>query len=169
MTEKEYLPFKTINVFFERNYLDKVIKEILEGVNTLSREEQTEFVNFFRKHIKILGFRNPVRAPLSLKINAYASAFEEKEDVIPYTLTTWAKIKSVLANRVQTWLVSEGWEELTLERRYGVAEGFNANWPKNLTFDEIEEKFKQAHPKEDHQRDDFILMVLWISGTLPKE
>lgn len=67
MPEKEYLPFKTINVFIERNYLDKVIKELLEGVNTLSREEQIEFANFFRKHIKILGFRNPVRAPLSLK------------------------------------------------------------------------------------------------------
>ena len=92
MPEKEYLPFKTINVFIERNYLDKVIKELLEGVNTLSREEQIEFANFFRKHIKILGFRNPVRAPLSLRINAYASAFEEKDDVIPYTLTTWARI-----------------------------------------------------------------------------
>jgi hypothetical protein len=66
-------------------------------------------------------------------------------------------------------LESEGWKELTLERSYGIAEGFSANWPSNLTFDEIEEKYKQAHPKEDLQRDDLILMVLWISGTLPKE
>jgi hypothetical protein len=169
MPDKEYLPFRAINVFVERDYLENVTKEILEGKGTLSRDEQTAFTSFFRKHVSVLGFRNPVRAPLSLQINAFASAFEQKEEVIPFTLTNWAKIKSDLAKTVKKWLESEGWEGLDLERQYDENEGFSVDWPDEFTFDEIEEKFKQAHPKADYDRDDLILMVLWISGRLPSD
>ncbi len=169
MSEKGYLPFKAINVFIERNYLEKVINELLEGIETLSKEEQAEFISFFRKYVNILGFRNPVRAPLSLKIHAYASAFEDKDEVVPYTLTTWAKIKSGLAKQVKNWLESEGWDNLALERSYEADEGFIANWPKGFTFDKLEKNFKKAFPNEKPQRDDLILMTLWISGNLPKE
>lgn len=169
MPEKEYLPFVTINVFIERDYLEKVIKDILEGKGTLSRDDQTELTSFFRKHVNVLGFRNPLRAPLSLQINAYASAFEKKEEVIPFTLTIWAKINSDLAKTVKQWLESEGWEGLDLERQYDENEGFSTDWPKELTFEEVEEKFKQANPRVDFDRDDLILMVLWISGRIPNE
>lgn len=169
MPENEYLPFIAINVFIQRDYLEKVLKEVLEGISTLSKEEQIAFNGFFRKNIKILGFRNPLRAPLSLQVNAYASAFEENEDVIPFTLTTWVKIKSDLAKKVTAWLDSEGWEELAVERTIEEHQGFTSDWPEDLTFDDIEEKFKEANPKEEFLRDDLILMVLWISGKLPKE
>lgn len=169
MPENEYLPFKAINVFIERDYLETVIKDVLEGIGSLSREEQTEFNIFYRKHVSILGFRNPVRAPLTLKINGYAGVFEEKEDVIPFTLTTWTKIKSELSEQVKNWLDSQGWEALALEREFDENIGFTADWPENLTFDEIEEKFKTDNPKVEFNRDDLILMVLWISGKLPNE
>ncbi|MFU8825909.1 MAG: hypothetical protein ACNA70_00280 [Brevefilum sp.] len=169
MPEKEYLPFIAINVFMQRDYLEKVTKEIIEGIGTLSKEEQIAFNGFFRKHITILGFRNPLRAPLSLQVNAYASAFEKNEDVIPYTLSKWARIKSELAEKVKAWLDSEGWEELVVERTIEDHQGFASDWPDDLTFESIEEKFKEANPKEEFLRDDLVLMVLWISGKLPKE
>ena len=169
MPEKEYLPFKAINVFIERDYLEKVIKEILDGIDDLSKEEQSAFTSFFRKYVSVLGFRNPVRAPLPLQIKAYASAFEEKDEVIPYTLTTWTKLKSSFADQVKKWLEDQGWEDLNPERTFQENEGFISNWPKNLTFDQIEKKFKKAHPDDDFSRDDLILMVLWISGNLPEE
>lgn len=168
MPEIEYLPFKAINVYIEQDYLEKVIKDILEGLGSLSKEEQNQFTRFIRRNISILGFRNPARAPQSLQINAYKSAFVKNEDVIPFTLATWAKIKSDLAQKVKTWLESEGWNTHSLERPLDEMIGFTAAWPNNLTFEEIEEKFKQAQPEVEYQRDDLILMVLWISGTLPK-
>lgn len=169
MPELEYLPYKAINVFIERDYLEQVIKDILDGVTNLSKEDQSAFIAFFRKYVTILGFRNPVRAPVSLQTKAYASAFEEKDEVIPFTLSTWAKIKADLAKQVNDWLASEKWEQLSLSRDFDEDGGFSADWPEKLTFEDIEKKFKQANPKSEHERNDLILMVLWISGTLPKE
>jgi hypothetical protein len=169
MPENEYVPFKAINVFMNRNYLEKVIKEILEGIKTLSRVDQTAFNQLFRKYVTVLGFRNPVRAPLSLQINAYSNAFEEKDEVIPITLSLWTKLKSDFAVRVKDWLESEGWNNLALERVFTEDGGFILGWPKKLTFDKLVEKYKKAYPDDTYDRDDLILMVLWISGNLPKE
>lgn len=169
MPELEVLPFKAINVFIERDYLEKIIKDILEGIRKLSKGEQAHFSAFFRKNVNILGFRNPVRAPLSLQINAYATAFEDDDDVIPYTLTTWTKVNPELAEKVQNWLESEGWEGLTTERTLEESEGFISDWPEDLPFDALVEKFTETYPDHQFNRDDLILMVLWISGNLPKQ
>lgn len=169
MTTNEILPFKSINVYIERDYLEKVAKNILEGVGKLKKEEQIGFSQNFRKFVSVLGFRNPLRAPLSLQVNAYASAFEEKEEVIPFSLTTWAKVNTDLADKVKSWLESEGWEGLALVRDYEEDSGFIADWPDDITFDQVEENFQKAHPEFEFDRDDLILMVLWIAGKLPKE
>jgi hypothetical protein len=167
MPDNEILPFISINVFIERDYLEKVTKNILEGFGKLSKEEQIKFSQNFRKYVSVLGFRNPLRAPLSLQINAYASAFEEKEEVIPFSLTTWAKVNDKLAEKVMSWLNSEGWEDLALAREFEEDSGFVADWPDALSFDQVEEKFQKAHPGFEYDRDDLILMVLWIAGKLP--
>lgn len=169
MPEKEYLPFRAINVFIERDYLENVVSDILEGVKSLPREEQVTFTNLFRKYVSVLGFRNPVRAPFTLQVNAYASAFEKKDEVVPFTLTTWAKLNMDLAENVKNWLEREGWEDLALARTFEESEGFVQNWPEEFTFEQIEEKYKKANQDQDVVRDDLILMVLWITGSLPKE
>lgn len=169
MPEKEYLPYKAINVFIERDYLENVLNEILEDIKKLPKEEQIVFTNLFRKYVSVLGFRNPLRAPLSLQVNAYVSAFEKKDEVIPFTLTTWTKLDMDFAEKVRDWLEAEGWENLTIERTFDESEGFVSDWPEDLSFDQIEEKFKQANPDVDFARDDLVLMVLWITGCLPNE
>ena len=169
MPAKEILPFKSINVYIEREYLEKVAKNILEGVGNLQKEEQIGFSQNFRKYVSVLGFRNPLRAPLSLQVNAYTSAFEEKEEVIPFSLTTWAKVNLALAEEVKSWLDSEGWEDLALARDFEENSGFIADWPDDITFEQVEENFQKAHPDFEFDRDDLILMVLWIAGKLPKE
>jgi hypothetical protein len=169
MPTKEILPFKSINVYIEREYLEKVAKNILEGVGKLKKEEQIGFSQNFRKYVNVLGFRNPLRAPLSLQVNAYASAFEEKEEVIPFSLTAWTRVNIDLAEKVQSWLESEGWEDLALAREFEEDNGFILDWPDDLSFDQLEEKFQKAHPDFEYSRDDLILMVLWIAGKLPNE
>lgn len=169
MPEFDYLPYKAINIFMDRDYLEQVISEILQGLSSLPKEDQIAFTNQFRKYVNVLGFRNPVRAPFSLQVKAYISAFEDKDEVIPFTLTTWAKLKPDFADQVKSWLEAEDWENLTHTRVYNENEGFKQEWPEDLSFDDIEEKFKQANPDQAFSRDDLILMVLWITGCLPKE
>lgn len=169
MLEKELLPYKAINVFIERGYLEKVLKEILEGIDKLSKDDQIAFTRFFRKYVNVLGFRNPTRAPFTLQVNAYVSAFEEKDEVIPFSLSTWTKLNLDFAEIVKDWLEAEGWKDLALERTFEESEGFILDWPEKLTFDALVSQFKKSNPDVDFDRDDLILMVLWIAGKLPKE
>jgi len=169
MPQLEHSPYKSINVYIERDFLEGLLESILQGFNELPKEDQLMFVKAFKQHVTILGFRNPLRAPLRLQINAYATAFEENDEVVPFTLTTWAKMKSELAENVNNWLDSEGWKDLALEREYEESQGFSGEWPEALTFDAIAKKFEEAHPKFDFSQDELILMVIWVSGKLPPE
>ena len=169
MTENEYLPYKAINVYINEDYLQRLLGFIIKNKQDLPKEDQIEFANHFKKHVKILGFRKINRAPETLQLKAYVPAFEEKGEVVVFTLTTWAKIKKDLAEKVKSWLESQGWENLAMERSYEESEGFLKKWPENLTFDNLVENFQESYPDFDFDRDDLILMVLWISGQLPEE
>jgi hypothetical protein len=169
MAENEILAYKSINVFIEREYLEDLLGRILQAKGDLPKEEQIAFNNQFRKYITVLGFRNPLRAPRQLQINAYASAFEAKDEVVPFTLSTWTKQNQDVANHVLKWLDAQGWKDLSLERTFNDSDGFISDWPKNLSFEKITKKFKKDNPDMDVNDDDLILMVLWISGKLPPE
>lgn len=169
MNDKEYLPYKTINVFIESDYLRIILENIIKNINKLPKEDQISFGQSFREYVNILGFRNPMRAPLPLKVNAYLRAFEDMDEVIPFTLSIWTKIHRDFASEVKSWLESEGWTGLSLERDFDETEGFVSNWPESLTFEKLTKEFEKAHPELDYDEDDLILMILWISGKLPDE
>lgn len=169
MKDKEYLPYKTINVFIDRDYLENLVESILTNKDQLSKQEQIAFTKSFKQYVTILGFRNVTRAPLPLQINAYADAFVEKEEVVPFTLSIWTKLNADFAEQVKSWLKSEGWENLALERKFSETDGFVKEWPEDLSFDKLVDAFEAAHPDETFSRDDLILMTLWISGQLPED
>jgi hypothetical protein len=169
MPENEMLSYKAINVYIEQDYLEKVMGDVLTGVKKLPKQDQIDFSRFMRKYVNILGFRDPSRAPRPLQINALTKAFEEKDEVVPVTLTAWAKINKKLAKQVKSWLDGEGWKDLETERDFEENGGFAAEWPKKLTFDKLVKNFEKANPDAKFDRDDLILMVLWISGKLPKD
>ena len=169
MADIEYLPYKAVNVFINREYLEQLLETVLKGYNKLPKEKQIAFVKQFRQHVNVLGFRNAIRAPLSLQINAYVSAFEEKNDVVPFTISTWAELNPNLASEVKNWLGEEGWKVLDMDRAFVETEGFLTDWPEKLTFDKLVKNFMKAKPNVKHNREDLILMVLWISGKLPPE
>jgi len=167
MNPVENLPFKTINVYIERGFLEEILKQILRDLKNLPKETQTEFNQVFKKYVTVLGFRNPLHAPRPLQIRAFANAFEEKEEVIPFTLSTWATLNEDLANAVLDWLKSEKWDNLELNRSYQEALGLTNNWPEDQSLDSIFEKFQDAHPDLDYSKDEIVLMLLWVSGRLP--
>ena len=169
MTDKVYRPYKSINVFLERDYLESVLSQILDNLDHLAKEDQIAFNQMFRKYIHVLGFRNPVRAPLPLQVKAYASAFEDKDEIVPFTLSLWTKLNIDFAEKVKQWLQAEGWDNLSFERRFEESEGFGQEWPEDLTFEQLEDKYQSANPKDKFDRNDLILMVIWITGNLPKE
>jgi hypothetical protein len=169
MPANEYLPFRAINVFIDDDNLKKTLKDILEHINILPKEDQIAFVNLFKEYVTILGFRNPLHAPLPLQVNAYLKAFEDKDEVIPFTLSTWTKIEPDLAKTVEEWLQSEGWKNLCLQRSFEDSQGFIRDWPDSSTVEDLISDFKKRHPDLEYEDHDLILMALWISGRLPEE
>lgn len=169
MAEQEMLPYKAINVYMEQDYLESVLKTVLEGSKKMPKKEQIQFAQFLKKHVNVLGFRDATRAPLSLQINALAKAFEEKDEVVPVILSAWTKINKKLAQPVKAWLEAEGFKDLALERDFEEDDGFIAEWPKKMAFDKLVKKFEKDNPEVKFDRDDLILMVLWMTGQLPKD
>ncbi len=169
MPDFEVLPYKAINVYIDQDYLMKVANDILTKVNKLPKQDQIDFSHFIKKHINVLGFRDSSRAPLPLQVNALVKTFEEKDEVVPFLLSIWAKINKKLAKDVKSWLESEGWKDLATEREFSEGAGFIEDWPKKLTFDKLVKDYQKFNPDAKFERDDLILMVLWISGKLPPE
>jgi len=169
MSTIETVPFKAINVYVNQDYLESILTAVLTDYKKLSKDQQIEFTRFLRKYVTILGFRDPARAPLSLQVNALAKAFEEKDEVVPYVLSIWAKTHEALAADVKAWLEEKKFENLATEREYAEGAGFTPDFPEKLSFDKLEKDFAKANPDAKYERDDLILMVLWISGRLPKE
>lgn len=169
MSEIETIPFKAINVYINEDYLETVLKSVLTGYKKLPKQAQIEFVVFLRKYATVLGFRDPSRAPLTLQANALAKAFEKKDEVVVYVLSVWAKVNNKLADEVKSWLSEQGLKDLETEREFAENAGFTRDLPKKLGFDKIEKEFAKANPDSKFERDDLILMVLWISGRLPNE
>lgn len=169
MNELTYLPYKAINVFIERNELENMLLEILEHKNMLKQESRIAFDKIYKQQVSVLGFRNATRAPLPLQVKAYATAFEEKDEIIPITLSTWTRLNEDFAENVKECLDSEGWKNLSMERTFNEEEGFTQQWPENLSLDDLAKKFKKAFPQENFNESDFMLMVFWISGKLPPD
>ncbi|MBG0788075.1 MAG: hypothetical protein H0S79_23565 [Anaerolineaceae bacterium] len=169
MSEIETIPFKAINVYINEDYLETVLKSVLTGYKKLPKQAQINFVVFMRKYATVLGFRDPSRAPFPLQINALAKAFEEKDEVVPYILSIWAKVNKKLAGEVEAWLAEQKFKDLATEREYAEDAGFTKTFPKKWSFDKVEKDFAKANPDSKFERDDLILMVLWISGQLPAE
>lgn len=169
MSDIETIPFKAINVYINEDYLESVLKSVLTGYKKLSKKAQIEFTVFLRKYVTVLGFRDPSRAPLPLQVNALAKAFEEKDEVVPYVLSTWTKVNKKFTGQVKSWLEDQGLKNLATEREYAEGTGFTQDLPKKYGFDKLEKGYKKDNPESKFDRDDLILMVLWISGRLPKE
>ena len=168
MSEVEMLPYKAINIFMEQDYLEKVLGTVITGVKKLPKKDQIAFAQFSKKHLSVLGFRDPNRAPVALQVNAFAKVFEERDDVIPFTLSIWTKINQKLAKGVKSWLEAEGFKNLALEREFDEEGGFAADWPDKLSFEKLVKKFEKDNPDVEFEQDDLILLALWISGLLPK-
>jgi len=169
MNEFAYLPYKAVNVFIEHDDLENILQKVLEGKNKLTKEFQIAFEKIYKQQVSVLGFRNPTRAPIPLQIKAFATAFEEKDEIIPITFTAWTKLNEEFAENVKGWLESEGWEDLSLERIFNEGEGFNPLWPKDLSPDDLQKKFQKTYPKVKFEKNDFMLLVFWISGKLPPD
>lgn len=165
--ELGFLPFHAINEFMLDEYRLKVIQTVLTSLDLLPDKHSRTINNLMRKHVKIAGFRNSLKAPIGLKLKQLGKAFEKSPEIVAAIISAWADINFDLKQKVYEMLENRDWDLLPIEADRTKLPGFLTSWPSEDNFDSLYECFNQMFPHNPSEKNDVSLMVVWICGRLP--
>ena len=162
-----FLPFHAINEFMTNPYRLQVIQITLEALPRLPDSQAHRIQSLTAKLVKIPGFRNSLKAPLPLRINPTVHAFEKNPVMVAAILNIWAELYPELRQSMFDLLIKRGWEILPLDADRERLPGFLTIWPKDETFEVINQAFHTTYPEMKADSNDISLMAVWLSGRLP--
>ncbi len=163
----EFLPFNAINQFMITEYRLEVLREVLSNLDRLSPSQRSTLIGLVKRLFKLPGFRNPTLAPLPIKVRGAVSPFEKNAEFTAQVLADWAEIRSELMQQVYHLLKDRDWEILPLDADRTKISGFLTRWPKEETYEVLNQAFNDKYPQSQASDYDVRLMVVWISGRLP--
>jgi hypothetical protein len=163
----EFLPFNAINQFMISDYRLDVLREVLANLDRLSPGQRSTIVGMIKRLFKLPGFRNPTLAPLLIKVRGAVSPFEKNAEFTAQVLADWAEIRSELMQQVYHFLKDRGWEILPLDADRTKIPGFLTRWPKDETYEVLNQAFNEKNPLSNASDYDVRLMIVWVSGRLP--
>ncbi len=163
----EFLPFNAINQFMIPEYRLEILREVLANLDHLTPDQRSTLLGMIRRLFKLPGFRNPTLAPLPIKVRGAVSPFEKNAEFTAQVLADWAEIRSELMQQVYHFLQDRGWEILPLDADRTKIPGFLTRWPKEETYEVLNQAFSEKFPQAKASEYDVRLMVVWISGRLP--
>jgi hypothetical protein len=163
----ELIPFHALNEFMRNDYRLEVVRSTLNGLGGLPSEFRGPIDRLTKKHVKVPGFRHSDKAPLAVRINPTADAFEKQPHMVAEILRAWAELHPELRRQVFDLLVERGWQVLPLEADRTKLPGFFIRWPKGEDFQVVNEAYKEKYPEAEHNVDDTSLMIVWVSMRLP--
>lgn len=166
-TKAELIPFNAINEFMRSDYRMSVVKTALSGLNSLPASFRQPIDRLTKKVVTVQGFRHADKAPLAVRINPTAGAFEKSPELVAVILNAWAELKAPLRQRVFDLLSERGWQLIPLEGDRTKLPGFFIRWPKDEDFEGLNQAYKEKYPDADEQGDDISLMIVWVSMRLP--
>ncbi len=163
----EFLPFNAINQFMIADYRLEVLREVLGNLDQLTPDQRSKMIGLIKRLFKLPGFRNPTQAPLPIKVRGAVSPFEKNAEFTAQVLADWAEIKSELMQQVYHFLKDRAWEILPLDADRTKIPGFLTRWPKEETYEVLNQSFNEKYPQSKATDYDVRLMIVWISGRLP--
>lgn len=171
MSEKraQFIPFHAVNEFLLPEYRLTMIQQAFNEFNALPGDRQAAINRLVRKSVQVPGFRNSALAPASVKARAAVSVFEKSAEFSAQIMAAWRDLHPELARKVYELLQSRGWELLPLEADRSKLPGFLTRWPKDETFEVLDDAFAAAYPGDEAHEYDINMMIAWLSGRLPVE
>jgi hypothetical protein len=145
----------------------EVIHNVLIALPDLPEAHRNTINKLSGRYVKIPGFRNSPKAPLLVRIKPTINAFEKHPDFVAAILSSWVELYPELRKRVFDLLISRNWELLPLEADRKKLPGFLIIWPKDETFDAINQAYHEKYPDQVDQNNEISLMTVWLSGRLP--
>jgi hypothetical protein len=167
--EKEvgFLPFHALNEFMTDNYKKQVVTTTLEALPNLPSEYSAPINKIIRKSVKVPGFRNSVKAPLSLKVQPVTDVFEKDPTFVAAVLNAWSETHPTLREHVYELLSSREWDLLPADANRTKLPGFLTVWPGGEDFETLNGAYTEMYPQAQTSNDDISLMIVWLSGRLP--
>jgi len=171
MTEKHahFLPFHAVNEFLLSEYRLKIIQQALIEINSLPEERRIAINRLVKKLVQVSGFRNSTLAPAPVKARAAVSAFEKSPEFAAQIMGAWCDLNPDLAKKIYDFLLARGWKLLPVDTDRAKIPGFLTHWPKDETFEVLDDAYAAANPGDSAHEYDINMMISWLSGRLPVE
>jgi len=170
MTEKKqvkYIHFHAINEFMRSDFRLQVIRTALLELPNLNRNFSASVDRLTRKYVKVAGFRNSVKAPLTIKAVSMVKAFEDHPDLVAVILNAWAESRPKLRDEIFSLLTQRSWELLPIEIDRSKLPGFLPQWPSDDDYEKLYTAFIETYPDHHASIDETSLMTVWLAGRLP--
>ena len=165
----QFLPFNAINQFMLPDYRQKVLQSVLGNLGELPPGQKSALLGMIKRYFKLPGFRNALAAPLAIKVRGAAGPFEKNGEFTAQVLASWAELHPELMQQVYHLLKFRTWEVLPLDADRTKIPGFLTRWPKDETYEVLNQAYKEQYPQSSATENDVRLMVVWISARLPFE
>ncbi len=168
-TQIEFIPYHAINEFMRNDFRLNVIKTALLALPKLDKKFGIAVDRLIRKHVKVSGFRNSVKAPATVKAVAMVKAFEKHPKLVGAVLAAWAAAQTELRQEIYALLVERDWQILPMEAERAKLPGFLTQWPEEDDYETLYTAYTEAYPEREASIDETSLMVVWLAGRLPIE
>jgi len=164
-----FLPFHAVNEFLLPEYRLKIIQQAFAELNHLSEERRSAISRLVKRHVQVSGFRNSALAPAPVKARAAVSTFEKSAEFAAQIMSAWYELHPELAKKVNDLLTAREWKLLPLEVDRSKLPGFLTHWPKEETFEVLDDAYAAQYPEDGEHEYDINMMIAWLSGRLPVE
>jgi hypothetical protein len=163
-----YFPFHAINEYMLPEFRLNVITAVLRDLDKLPGERRSALNNMIKRSVTVPGFRNSSAAPLGVKVRGAVTTFERSEAFAAQVLQGWSELHADLRQQVYAAIQGRGFGEiLPPEADRTKLPGFLTIWPKDETYEALDEAFYAANPGVQVSTDDIRLMVVWLVNRLP--
>lgn len=163
----EFIPHHAINEFMRSDFRLNIIRTTLTMLPKLGHQYRNSIDRLTRKYVKVAGFRNSVKAPISLKSVALVKPFSQHPDLVVAILSAWAASNQDLQIGVFELLTDKSWILLPINADRTKLPGFLTTWPIEDDYECIYQIFVKNNPDTQVSIDETSLMAIWLSGRLP--
>ena len=153
----KFLPFPAINEFMVDDYRNKVLQNVFSNQANLSGDRRNSINGMVKRMVSVPGFRNSAQAPAPLRSPEFTGQI----------LQAWSDLHPELRQKIYDLLKAREWEILPTEADRSKLPGFMVDWPKEETYDSLDQAFAEMYPGAEDSSDDIRLMVVWLGNRLP--
>jgi hypothetical protein len=162
-----YKPMVGLNVYLEPYFRSEIIEKVYANIPELSDEIRRDLIRLTKDELKVPGFRNPMLAPLALRIRAAEKKFEKDSNFVKQILASWSDLHRYLLNDSLESLKTLGFNILDTATEYPDPENaFYIGWPEGINYKTIHEELSK-NPDNKLTSDENSLLCIWLTGYLP--